>query len=734
MPPHRPSPSPIRALTAEQEQVARFGDAGTLCVHGLPGTGKTTALQAYLARRLAAGERPDRFLVLLPQRAHVQRYEQALVEMLTACDAPVRGGVDLVTYPGFCQRQIALFWPLLAEEAGFASPDAEPVFLTIETTQYYMWRIVEPLIAEQGYFSDLRVRRGRLLSQLIDNLNKSALVGFSHQEIEPRLRAAWTGPADRLASYRQAQECAVLFREYCLAHSLLDFSLVCELFAQRLMPHPHFAASFAERYHTLVVDNLEENVPVAHDLVGWAMERCAATLLAVDEGAGYRVFLGADYDGARALARACQRTQRFTQAFGSDGAPLAFASRVCTAFDAPAAIPPEGGDGQDAVIRYGGGQLWIGMIRWIVERVGELVEGGVPPSEIAIVAPYVSEVMRFTLEDALAHAPRPLRLHALRPALPLREEPAVAAMLTLARLAHPTWRIVLQGQEHLLAREDVALALEHSLAGLDPIRAEHLAREAFDVRALRTGTGGLVALTHLPDGHPRAGQIGRMWERVGYRYQEAYEGLCDWLARYLQGPPEPLDVFFSRLFGDLLTRPGYALHANPLGARAYGRLVESAFKFGQAVGDDLGDGQEALLALGQDFASLLLGGIASAEYLSDAPAPEDDAVVLAPAYAYLTRDLRSAYQIWADLASPGWWTRPNQPLTHPYVLSRAWPAGHLWEETDEDRARRRALGGVLTGLAARCERGLLLASCQLGIGGEEQTGELERAILAAQTR
>ena len=59
-----------------------------------------------------------------------------------------------------------------------------------------------------------------------------------------------------------------------------------------------------------------------------------------------------------------------------------------------------------------------------------------------------------------------------------------------------------------------------------------------------------------------------MWERVGYRYQEAYEGLCDWLARYLQGPPEPLDVFFSRLFGDLLTRPGYALHANPLGARA----------------------------------------------------------------------------------------------------------------------------------------------------------------------
>ena len=503
MPPQRASATPNPTLTAAQERVAAHGARGSLCVVGPPGTGKTTALQEYLTRRLAAGERPDRFLVLLPQRAHIRRYEEALVERLAACGAPVRGGVDLVTFPGFCQRQIALFWPLVAAEAGFARPDVEPTFLTIETTQYHMWRIVEPLIAERGYFSDVAVRRGRLLSQLIDNLNKSALVGFDHREIEPRLRAAWTGTPDRLASYRQAQECAVLFRTYCLEHNLLDFSLVCETFAQRLLPHPQFASAFCERYHTLVADNLEENVPVAHDLVAWAMERCAATLLALDEGAGYRVFLGADYDGARALAHRCAEAVRLSRPLRSEGAPLAFASRICAAIEAP--LPPapsddgHDGDADDAVEGYGGGTLWIGMIRWIVERVGELVAAGVPPGEIAIVAPYVSEAMRFTLEDALARAPQPVRLHALRPALPMREEPALAGMLTLARLAHPAWRITIQGQDLPLTREDVALALEHTLAGLDPIRAQHLAAQAFDAHAFREGADGLVALTRLRD-------------------------------------------------------------------------------------------------------------------------------------------------------------------------------------------------------------------------------------------
>ncbi len=282
-----PGPTPLggSVLAPPQAEVAAFTGPGTLALRGLPGTGKTTALQACLAERLAAGQRPDRILVMVPQRAHVLRYEEALRQALVARGAAVCGGVDLATFYGFCQRQVALFWPLIAAEAGFAQPDREPVFLTIETTQYYMWRVVAPLIARHGYFSELAVRRGRLLSQLIDNLNKSALVGFDHREIAARLSASWTGSSERLASFQQAQDCATRFRTYCLEHGLLDFSLVCDLLTRHLLRYEAFATYFG-RYECLVVDNLEENVPAAHDLIRWAAARCPATLLAVDEAGG----------------------------------------------------------------------------------------------------------------------------------------------------------------------------------------------------------------------------------------------------------------------------------------------------------------------------------------------------------------------------------------------------------------------------------------------------------------
>ncbi len=725
----RPGALPDGLLTAEQLRIAAFAGPGSLAVTGLPGTGKTTALQACLAGRLAEGLRPDRALVLVPGRAHVQRYEQGLVELLGRTGSPIRGGLDLVTFYGFCQRQVALYWPLVADAAGFRRTDREPVFLTLESAQYYMWRIVEPLVAERGYFGDVSVRRGRLLSQLIDNLNKAALVGFDHREIAQRLSAAWTGTPERLNTFRQAEECAGLFRAYCLEHGLLDFSLVSEVFSRYLLPHEFFEPQLS-RYRLVVVDNIEENVPIAHDLVRALMARCPSTIIAMDREAGYRVFLGADRDGAEALVSACQeRLDLGDRPQAGSGGPLRFARRIAAVVDPRGGVEAGASPAADAVAAHGGETLWIGMVRWVAGRVAALVQEGVPPGQIAIIAPYVSDVMRFTLQDALAHAPRPIAVQPLRPALALRSEPIIRGTLALARLAHPGWAVTLMGTERQVRSQEVALGLEQAIEGLDPVRAHRLAALAW-----APGQPGLAELVEVPADDRRATPIARMWEKVGFRLRAPYKALSDWMAAYIAREPDTLAVFLSRLFGDILSQPGFALHRNTQGARAYGRLVESALKFGSAVAEAEAHGGSGGRSLGADYVSLVLGDIASAEYLSDAPEPGEDAVVLAPAYAWLTRDLSCEWMFWIDLSSEGWWNRPNQPLTHPYVLSRGWQPGRPWTDADEDAAQRRALAAVLVGLAARCSRGLYLASSQLGAGGEEQSGRLERAILAARTR
>jgi len=720
-------------LTPEQSQVVAHPRAGrtTLCLNGVPGTGKTTALMARLAALVREGARPHEIMVLVPQRAQVNEYER----LLAGLDAPTRGGVDVTTFYSLAQRVVALFWPAIAREAGFAEPDKEPVFLTIETAQYFMWRVVEPLVTNQGYFRDLAVRRGRLLAQIIDNLNKSALVGFDHTDIYPRLSGAWTGTAERVNSYWQAQDCAMRFRQYCLAHNLVDFSLLIELFHRHVMPSEAFRDYFRSRYRHLLVDNLEENVPVALDWLRWAGEQCETTVLAFDVGGGYRLFLGADVKAAEELGDCCDVTLSFGKLAEPTADALSLAGAIRRALDLPEVTPESlgmgplesagetPGDPRSAIADQGGGRYWVSMVNWIIERVVALVEDGTSPSDIAIIAPYVSEVMRFAIEDGLRQ--HDIAIYLLRPSTMMRDDPVVRALLVLALLAHPDWEIEVGAEPYMLSEGDVALALEVALGGLDPIRARHLAQAAVPM-----GERTLADLSG--EGADQRGQraIGRLWEQVGYQARERYQELYDWLVGYRAGEPEPLDIMLSRLFGDLLSRRGYGFYEDTERGRAYGRLVESATKFGQAVrlGESLTEQQ-----MWRDYVQLLLGGITSAQYLLDWPEPEGEAVILATAYGYLTRDLRSKYQFWTALGDGGWLSRPNQPLTHPYVLRRDWPVGQPWSDVEDLEANREALGRVIQGLAARCTGKVYLAYSELGIGGEEQTGELLHALMRALT-
>jgi hypothetical protein len=719
--PHVAAPTGLpERLTDPQRQVASYPRDGgqSLFLRGLPGTGKTTALLARLAALLREGRRPSEILVLVPQRAQALPFEQLLAQL----DAPVRGEVDVLTFYGLSRRAVSLFWPVLGASAGFAHPEREPTFLTIETTQYFVWRLVEPLIEREGYFSQLTMRRARLLSQLIDNLNKSALMGYSHTDIYQRLRSAWTGTQDHLNVYWQAQDCAIRFREYCLEHSLLDFSLATEVFARHLLTHPVYQRYFAARYRHLLVDNVEENVPVMHDFVAWARPRCQSTVLAHDEGGGHRIFLGADAQGSLELGAGCTETRLCEELLQPTANCLAFVDEVRRALrvEGPPCAPQ--GVARLAVVAQGGGRYWISMVRWLAQTIVELVEQGTRAEEIAIVAPYVTEVMRFAIEDELAQRGIPVSM--LRPATLLRDDPAIMALLTLVLLSHPQWRLTVQSDAYRLTLEDVAHMLRTVLPDLDPIRARHLAKSALAREGDR-----MLDLSGAEPGACDPQALGRLWETVGYQLRQPYEALRVWLETYQRGDPEALDIMLSRLFGDLLSRPGFSFRDDPALTRACARLVESAAKFRLAVGMDAGIDERDV---SRQYVELILGGIASAAYLVDWPEESTEGVILAPAYAYLTRDVRSRFQFWIDLGAQGWWNRPNQPLTHPYVLSRRWSVGRPWRDIEEEQTRREVLVRVLQGLAARCTQGIYLAHSELGMDGDQQNDRLLRALAQAQ--
>ncbi|MDP3721598.1 MAG: DEAD/DEAH box helicase family protein, partial [Anaerolineaceae bacterium] len=137
-------------LTKNQQQIAELPVQSRVFLHGPAGSGKTTAAVQRLQTLIEAGVPSDTILILVPQRSLAEPYKNVIrTPRFTSGGEP-----SILTIGGLAQRMLALFWPLVAKEAGFAAPQTPPRFLTLETAQYYLANLVEPLL-QLGYFESV---------------------------------------------------------------------------------------------------------------------------------------------------------------------------------------------------------------------------------------------------------------------------------------------------------------------------------------------------------------------------------------------------------------------------------------------------------------------------------------------------------------------------------------------------------------------------------------------------
>lgn len=683
-------------------------------LEGPAGAGKTTAAVERLLRLMAEGIPGSAILLLVPQRTLAEPYLQALNH-----PGVLAGGqVTVLTLGGLAQRMVDLFWPVISAAAGFASPDAQPVFLTLETAQYYMAHLVGPLLKE-GYFESVSMDRNRLFSQILDNLNKAAVVGFPHTEIGERLKEAWVGEPAQRNVYDDVQECASLFRRFCLAHNLLDFSLQVELFSAFLWPDPLCHSYLTQNYRHLVFDNLEEDTPLAHDIVRQWLPDFDSALLLSDWQGGFRRFLGADPQSAQSLRASCSEHVVFPHSLVMSAPVAALASGLADILRPPAApeedqagafvpVSPKDLRPLPRIVRqaleFEQHRYYPQMLDWVADTAAALIDQeDVPPSEIVILAPFLSDALRFSLINRLQARQVPVRSY--RPSRALREEPAAQCLLTLACLAHPEWRIA-------PAKFDVAYALMQAISGMDLVRAQLLAQIVYRERE------GKPALSSFD-------QINSATQaRITYRLGERYENLRNWLLQP-HGAPDEFDHFLSRLFGEVLSQPGYGFHSDYIAGEVTANLIESVQKFRWVAGQTLaGEG----VPLGLEYLLMVQQGVIAAQYVRSWQTQPDEAVLVAPAFTFLMSNRPARVQFWLDAGSRGWSERLNQPLTQPYVLSRAWPRGLPWSDAAEVAAGQDLLVALAQGLLRRCRERVYLGLSELGEQGYETRGPLLQAL------
>lgn len=357
------------------------------------------------------------------------------------------------------------------------------------------------------------------------------------------------------------------------------------------------------------------------------------------------------------------------------------------------------------------------IIEAVIDRVDTMLAQDVAPSEIVILAPFISDTLRLSFLEQMNRRGLPARTH--RPSRPLNQDPVSKGMLTLARLTFPEWGLLPQPF-------DVTLALQLAITDLDFIRANLLVQAVYQPGRQEHPGGVLLPFDQLAD---------NLRERVTYQFGARYDTLRTWLqtARTEMMIPPVLDHFFSRLFGEVLSQPGFGFHRQVEVGEAAANLIESTRKFRQVVErvsqETNSAGPEELKSpqldnFNQAYVMMADQGILAAQYLSSWDTSVADAVLLTPVTTFLMSNRPVDYQFWLDVGSNGWWERIAQALTHPYILTIDWEPGRPWTDKEEVTAQRDRLRRLILGLIRRCRKQIIAIHAEISERGDEQRGQL----------
>lgn len=709
-------------------------------------SGKTAALRERCLHWLQQGVRTDQILILTHGAEQTAPWRRGL-------DLPASGAIEVHDFYGFVRQELTLHWPTVQAQLPPARRWLAPVFLPLTVERHLLQALLEPYYT---LFGDVvKTTPERLAMQLLTRVDRAAAAAGIAPGQAVRRMAEADRPEKRLV-YSQVAALLEQHRTRLLASGLLDYGLALTLFSETLLPDPGYRAFLRGRFCRLLVDDLEEAAPAERAFIAAMAEAVEEAVLTIDPDGGHGILYGSA--AAEVLARFAGADRvvlpdpapdldarlaqiREAQAAAGLAAPLQDPSAPSSAKHGPSAAqrglassqpgpvaaqqglpaaqqgPPQERSGQDRHAQTSSltsgsvhlaAEFWGDMVARAAEAVADLAAEGLPPGEIAVIAPRVDHLLATALGQALAA--RGIPLQPVVPTRRLLDEPAVRAVVVLAGLAVPAWRPPWPSPSPY--RDAVRVLL-----GLDPIAAAHLGE------ALWAAEGDLPD----PADHPAPYRLLYAWLRAARRKT--------WQT----------DTFIRAVLLELLLPLRPVLPAAAVDACRQLLRVATDFRLAaQRLAADCGMATESPGAAADPTSAAHRPGAAGdpggtgpfgrtyRPLLTEATSPlwpgeaegDGGAVLLATPQAYLSRRLTSTVQVWLDVSAPGWRPAGVSELANPHVLDPAWPEGAPWTDDDARRVREAARDRIVRALLRRCTGRVITASAALSPWVQEQEGGL----------
>jgi len=596
---------------------------------------------------------------------------------------------------------ISIYWPIISNQAGFSKPDDLPTFLTLETAQYCMGKILNPLLLK-GYFQQVTIEKNRLYSQILDNLNKSAIAGFSLTEIAERLGLTTINSADGSNTFMQVQECALLFRKYCMDHNLLDFSLQLEIFINYVWPLEICQENFYKSYACLIADNIEEDTSFSHTILSAWMKKISCATIILNRNGGFRTFMGADQTYALTLIDECKQVIQFSKEFIPQMELLRFRDQINSCITKSYKKSDIFSMPKNSEIHIH--RFFPDMIDDVFNRIENLLEDGVAPDQIAILAPFISDSLNFLFRYHFFQKSVPFS--SPRPSRKYLDDPNIKSILALSKIAHPQWELP-------PSRLDIIHVLLETIPEINIIQADLIAQTLFSINPAQNQY--LRSFDEITNP--------TLQNRISYAIGEKYEIIRKWIQEYVRINPDSLDIFIQRLYGELLSQDGFLFHKNNDAAKTIAKLIFSIKEFRNFSSTVF---SSDFSSIGKEYIEVIETGLIPAAF--EHKQAETAGILLSPAHSFLMKNQPVDYQFWLDIGNLGWWERINQPLTNPYLLRKSRQPNKSWTEKDEYTTNQNQMAKLVHGLISYCKKAVFISSVEINEYGSEQRSPLLRAF------
>ena len=330
---------------------------------------------------------------------------------------------------GFFEQEVMLFWPLLIQLLELKTQF--PLRLQPETELELAARLWQGEL-EEGILRQPGVSPNRMVRRTLDIFQLAAVSGTPAEEIPAILEAGFAGENGSSSLFASMGELLLGWREWCLARGFLTYGIISELYWRYLLKDSTYQQRLLDRYYAIIADDADDYPAICRDLFELMLDRGCAGAFSYNPDGGARSGLGADPEYIAGLASRCQRVESLEGQAGlaEEVGELAVNLAVNSYIFYPLNLSmPESVRSVSTTSR-------AQLLRETAEIIAEAVKSKtVHPQEIAVIAPGMDAIARYSLTEILARDG--IAAEPLNDQRPLSSSPIIRSLLTLLALVYP---------------------------------------------------------------------------------------------------------------------------------------------------------------------------------------------------------------------------------------------------------------------------------------------------------